>query len=94
MVLAVPLLLPLVAMLPLLVNPVPLEVHTRASELALVVLQVSVYDCPAVMVDGVRWTLMVGAGVGGGAGAVVMVSVYVAAVVPLAPVAVQVHVDG
>ena len=82
--------LPFTGRLSFPVKPVPLAVHTRVSEVALVVLQVSVNDCPAVIVDGVRCTLTVGAG----EAAADVVRVRLKVVVPPAPVAVQVQVEG
>ena len=73
----------------LTVYPVPEDVHTRDSDVALLVLQLVVNDCPATGA-GLRVTLIVGLGVAGAA--VVIVSVYV--VLPPAPVAVQVQLDG
>ena len=58
---------------------------------ALVVVHLSVTDCPAVTVVGVAVSVAVGPGVGGGA-ATVTAADALAAVVPAAPVAVNVKV--
>ena len=71
--LAVPGALPLVARVPLATKPVPVEVQTRVSEVALVVLQFSVKDWFATIVVGVRVTVSVGTGAGGGGGAVTLI---------------------
>ena len=70
--LAVPGALPLVGSVPLATKPVPVEVQTRVSEVALVVLQFSVKDWFATIVVGVRVTVSVGTGAGGG-GAVTLI---------------------
>jgi hypothetical protein len=76
-------------MFPFEVNPVPLAVHTRETEVALVVLQVTVAFWPAIIVKGLRDTEIVGGGAGGD-----VVIVSTTCLLPPAPVAVQVQVDG
>jgi hypothetical protein len=76
--LAVPGALPLVASEPLATKPVPVpvELQTRVSDVALLVLQFSVKDWFATIGVGVRVTLSVGAAVGGGGGGAVTLIWY------------------